>query len=420
MEPIGPAGPQDDHQPAQAPSSGPIILPDRKKKLLRIFFAVDLAIILAVAGWFLYLKPDSKDTPSNNQQSSNLSFEPSLMSLAITEGLSNIWDAAFPNIETAVITTREGMLYGVDLRNKTRWEIAKLDVRAEGEGGLLGITLDSKFSDNRYAYVCYNASSSPLTVRVARFKLAEDNRSILEQKDIIADIESQAGRHSGCRMTMGKDEVLWVGTGDSALRTAAQNPKSLAGKILRVDRDGKGVEGNLSDPFDPRIYSYGHRNTQGIVLFDQPAPNGALGLSAEHGSSRDDEINWLLPGNFGWDPATDKGNYDESVPMTDSDKYPDAVPAIWSSGKSTIAVSGLSTLKHEKWGNWRGRVVMAVLKDKHVRLISFAGDGKIESEEEILKDFGRVRSVNEALDGNLYITTDNGKGQDKLIRITPQ
>ena len=106
------------------------------------------------------------------------------------------------------------------------------------------------------------------------------------------------GRHSGCRPRFGPDGRLWIGTGDAAMPTVPQSPTSLGGKVLRVNTSGKGVPGNAPAPFDPRIYTYGHRNVQGIAF----SPGGKA-YSIEHGTGRDDEVNRLFAGaNYGWDP----------------------------------------------------------------------------------------------------------------------
>jgi glucose/arabinose dehydrogenase len=318
-----------------------------------------------------------------------------------------------------IFDERAGRLHGYDITTKKEWSIGTVpNVLAEGEGGLLGLAKDYDFATNRTMYACYNAIGRK-SVRVTKFTLSADYKTASGFTDIITDIQSQAGRHSGCRMEMDKNGMLWIGTGDSAIGTAAQNQTSLAGKILRVDRNGKGVEGNLKAPADTRIYNYGHRNIQGLVLFDKPLANGAVGLTAEHGPDKEDEINWLKPGNYGWNPNGTGGKYDESVPMTDLTKYPDAVPAIWNSGSSTIAVSGMSFLTSSRWSAWQGYLVVAALKGQQVRLIYITVAGKLVSQQEILKDFGRVRAVTEAPNGDLYLSTDNGNNSDKIIRVVP-
>lgn len=198
--------------------------------------------------------------------------------------------------------------------------------------------------------------------------------------------------------------------------SAPQNPKNLAGKILRVDREGKAAPGNLGAPFDDRIYSYGHRNTQGIAFL--PSLRGdAVGYSAEHGSTIDDEINVLKKGNFGWDP--DVAYTERGVPMTDMQKFPDATEATWRSGSPTQAPSGMAVLSGEKWKGWNGALAVAMLKDQCLEIILLDEAGKVSKDLRILTEYGRLRDVEQAPDGTLYISTDNGGNKDKIIRVVP-
>jgi glucose/arabinose dehydrogenase len=387
-----------------------------------VLVTIAIAIMLAI-GIPIVWQQVSKDEPTvTNQTTADPAREPELKAETVLDGLSNGWDMVFVDANTVLFDERAGQITGLSLATKERWDILKpSQLWAEGEGGMMGLTIDSAFIENHHAYVCYNAKvGTKRSVRVARFTLSADFKTATDFKDIIPDIQSQGGRHSGCRLATDRDGSLWVGTGDSALRTAAQDPKSLAGKILRVDREGKGISGNLPAPFDPRIYSYGHRNTQGLVLLASPLDNGAIGLTAEHGPDIQDEVNWLKPGNFGWDPAGSKSGYDESVPMTDIAKYPDAIPALWNSGESTVAVSGMTFLTSSKWRLWQGWTAVATLKGEHVRVLHITSDGSVRADKEILKDFGRIRTVLEGPDGNLYLTTDNGNKQDKIIRVVPE
>jgi len=141
------------------------------------------------------------------------------------------------------------------------------------------------------------------------------------------------------------------------------------------------------------------------------------GYSVEHGSDRDDEVNILKSGNFGWAPRV---TYEEDgIPMTDLVRYPDAISAVWSSGKPTIAPSGATLLSGKQWGIYNGALAVAVLKDKHVHIFKFDDANKLVFEREVLGDFGRIRSAAQGPDGNLYISTDNASN-DKIIKITPK
>jgi glucose/arabinose dehydrogenase len=176
------------------------------------------------------------------------------------------------------------------------------------------------------------------------------------------------------------------------------------------------LQDTLGGEFDPRIYSYGHRNIQGVAFTRDGQP--FLGVSVEHGPAVDDEVNQLtLGGNFGWDPVP---GYNESVPMTDKTQFPDAVEAVWSSGSPTLAPSGASFIYGDEWGQYDGVLLVAMLKTQHIRAIAFDQNGNITGEEEWFKEeYGRFRSVFQASDGSVYLTTDNGGGRDVVLRVVP-
>jgi glucose/arabinose dehydrogenase len=357
-----------------------------------------------------------QNTPTNSAAVKPQPTEPNLQITEVLTGLSRPWDVVFLPDTTLLFNERSGSVSKIVAGEKVI--IARIpDVYAVGEGGLTGLALDADFVKNRYLYTCMNSQSADrIDVRLIRWRLNEAATSLGERKDIVTNIPSnRSGRHSGCRVRSASDGTLWVGTGDAAIASNPQNPQSLGGKILHVNREGEAVSGNMSPPFDPRIFSYGHRNVQGIVLFDRPEGD-VYGYSVEHGSDRDDEINILQKGNFGWAPRV---TYVEAgIPMTDLSRFPDAVSAVWSSGFPTIAPSGATQLKGERWGSWENAVAMAVLKGKHVRIMNFDSSHKLLSEKTILTQFGRIRSTALAPDGSMYLTTDNGNN-DKIIQIIP-
>jgi len=337
---------------------------------------------------------------------------PTLQTTEVATGLGKLWDIAFTPDGSMLVAHYDGRMSFAEPGGSPQEFFTVSDVRAQGEGGLLGMTVDSQFATNRHVYACYASQSND--VRVVRWVLAADNSTLESATPIITGIDyNQSGRHSGCRVRMDKSNVLWVGTGDAAIESTPQDPQSLAGKILRVNRDGTAASGNLSAPFDDRIYSYGHRNTQGIALYDTPL-NGSAGFSVEHGSDEDDEVNRLVPGNFGWNPGP---GYDENVPMTDTGEYPDAVEAAWSSGAPTIAPSGATLLTGTQWKGWNGRLAVAVLKEQHLMIQQYNQDGQLQGSERFLQDdYGRIRSAVQGTDGNLYLATDSGA----IVRVTPQ
>jgi glucose/arabinose dehydrogenase len=340
---------------------------------------------------------------------------PELEATVIADGLKNVWDIGFTPTGTVLFTERAGEISKlVDGQKQSLLKVPGVYVR--GEGGLLGMTVDPDFTQSRYIFVCYNTSRD---IRVSRFTLNEAESALTNQKDIVTGLPTNTstypGRHSGCRPRFGPDNNLWVGTGDVAIGSNPQSPASLGGKIVRVDREGKGVSGNLPAPFDNRIFSYGHRNVQGLAMFGA-VKNGQYGFSVEHGTGVDDEVNKLVSGNFGYDPVP---GYNERVPMTDTDKFPDAITAVWSSGP-TIAPSGATIISGNNWGAYEGLLAVAILKGKELRLFEINADNAVTKETSLLKDtYGRLRSVNMGPDNSMYLTTDNGTN-DQIIKVSPK
>lgn len=392
------------------------------KRLSYIYMAVFLltAVVTALAIWWAARQAFVQNVQLASPQpvAVNNTEVPRLTSEAVVRGRSFIWDIAFlPDAnKTMLFTERSGAVSAL-IDGNTR-EVARInDVYARGEGGLLGMAVDPDFSQNRFIYTCFNSTQGGPDVRVVRWRVADDLASLHDRNDIVVGIPSnQSGRHSGCRMAFGPDDYLWIATGDAAMGNTPQDPKGLGGKVLRVDRDGKAAaQGNVGGDFDPRIYSYGHRNSQGIAFFTRPIA-GAVGVSVEHGPNVDDEVNPLRPGNFGWNPVP---GYNEAVPMTDIQQFPDAVPSIWSSGRPTLAPSGMAVIKGRTWQAWNGALAVAMLKTQHLRIIRLDKDLRVTDQQEILKDRGRLRAVVQGPSNALYISTSNGQ-DDQIIRLTPQ
>ena len=326
-------------------------------------------------------------------------------------GLDKPWDIAWLPNGTVVVTERPGRLnVYVDGPNAKPEVIPLPDVVARGEGGLMGLEVDPSFTDNGLIYICTTSSVGAQTdVRVVKLTMrTPDGGAMLRRDDIVTGLPYSTGRHSGCRPRFGPDGFLWVGTGDAAIGTNPQDDESLGGKVLRIDRSGAAAPGN---PGGYRWYSKGHRNVQGIAF-----RSDGLGMSAEHGPNVDDEINLLVSGNFGWDPVP---GYNESVPMTDLQKYPDAIEAVWSSGAPTLALSGATFVEGDAWGDWDGVLAVATLKAEHLHIYFVDGQGNVTGEERVIENEGRLRSARQGPDGLLYITTDGGGNDGKVLRVTP-
>lgn len=343
---------------------------------------------------------------------------PDLTVTVVKAGLTNPWDLTFVSNGTMFFTERPGR---ISVRHPDG-EVAPVtagmsDLFASGETGLMGIVADPAFASNRRVYTCQGAQNGTARdIRVVPWTVASGGRTFDRQPALVTGLPVSSGRHGGCRLRFGADGQLWIGTGDAAIGTIPQDLTSLGGKVLRVDKTtGAGSAGNpfagSSNVDTRRIWSWGHRNLQGLAL----RSDGTM-WSVQHGSDRDDEINAGASGNYGWDPVP---GYDESVPMTDTQKFPDAVPAKWSSGFPTIATSGATWLRGSKWEAWEGALAVATLKGQSLRIMFFEADGDFRSMQTVLAStYGRLRTAQLGPDGNLYLTTSNGV-DDKVLRVTP-
>ncbi len=338
---------------------------------------------------------------------------PNLVVSTPVSGLSIPWDLAFTPDGTLLFTQRAGVLSS-RLADGTVGTIDAdfAEVLSTGENGLMGIVVDPDFASNRRFYTCQTHVGPEMQVIAWTIDAAYTIATRVADP-LVGDMPTASSRHGGCRLRFGPEGYLWIATGDAATGTVPQDLTSLGGKVLRVDPStGAGAPTN---PFaSSRVYTYGHRNMQGLAL----RPGTSQMWSVEHGPAFDDEINLLVAGrNYGWDPVP---GYNQGVPMTDLVKFPDAVEAKWSSGSTTLATSGGIFLEGAQWGVWEGRLAVATLKDSKLRLFEFTPEGDFVSQvvvSELDGAYGRLRTPMMGPDGALYVTTSNGSGQDRILRI---
>ncbi|HEX2301702.1 MAG TPA: PQQ-dependent sugar dehydrogenase [Pseudonocardiaceae bacterium] len=356
----------------------------------------------------------------------------------VAAGLEHAWDIGVLPDGSALITERPGRIRLLaDTRPGTRVTPVAADlsdVYVEGEGGLMGLVVHPDFARTRHFTTCqtHHEAGAPVDVRLITWELSLDGRQARRVADpLVAGLTlNPSGRHSGCRPTIGPDGYLYVGTGDSAMPDVAQDRTKLGGKVLRVDlRTGKPAPGN---PFagspnaaERLVYTYGNRNVQGVTV--QPG-TGRLFVT-EHGPDVDDEINILRAGgNYGWDPSRGgtRDRYDESVPMTDLQRFPGAVRPVWTSGDETEAICGSAFIADVpggkvRWGTMQGLLAVAALRGSTLLLMRVAPDGKVTEVGQVPEldgGYGRLRAVRAGPDGALYVTTSNGD-DDKVLRVAP-
>jgi glucose/arabinose dehydrogenase len=337
---------------------------------------------------------------------------PTLSVATHLSGLDLPWDLAFTPDGTLLFTEKAGRLSAV-VGGTVRRLATLSDVFNVGESGLTGLAVDPEFAANRRIYTCFSwTDGTNRDVRVQAWTVdAALTTATRAGNPIVSGIPLTSGRHAGCRPRFGPDGNLWVGTGDAVIGTAPQDRNSLGGKVLRVDKlTGAAAAGN---PFPGnRVYTYGHRNVQGLAL----RPGGQM-FSVEHGTSRDDEVNLLRAGgNGGWDPVP---GYVESAPMTDLAKFPDAMRPVWTSGATSLAPSGATFVTASGWRGLTGSLILACLRGSQLRALTLDGAGALTNEQVILSGQGRLRTPVQGPDGSLYVSTSNGGGSDRILRVTP-
>ncbi|MCW2636488.1 MAG: Soluble quinoprotein glucose/sorbosone dehydrogenase [Blastococcus sp.] len=354
------------------------------------------------------------DAGQGGPSASPSSRAPALDVTVVADGLDHPWDVVQAADGTLLFDERAGGFTAVLPDGTVRPLRADFDdLYAQGETGLMGLELDPDFAGNRRLYSCQGkqADDGGRSIAVVAWTVTADWSAATRVADPLVGgipVNQQAGRHGGCRLRFAPDGALLIGTGDNALGTNPQNPESLAGKVLRADPDTGEVV----------VWTIGHRNVQGLAV----RPGTGQVFSVEHGPDRDDEVNLLRSGaNFGWDPVG-SGTYDESVPMTDPD-IAGAVPAVWSSGERTLATSGATFVDGEQWGSYDGLLLIGLLKAQGVLALRLDPAGALEEQfrlPELDGSRGRLRSVVRGTDGDVYVTTDNGDGSDRILQVAPR
>ncbi|MEL7561587.1 PQQ-dependent sugar dehydrogenase [Dehalogenimonas sp. 4OHTPN] len=354
--------------------------------------ATILIVVVLVAGGFIWwnflARRAIPPPPDGNSQ----------IASAVVEGLEIPWELAFLSDGAILLTERPGRVRYIDSSGALRADpLPGVEgVAAVGEGGLLGLALHPGFDYNRwiYLYHTYRAGSG-LANRVVRYTLG--NGLTLSGYTVIIDGIPGGNVHNGGRIKFGPDGLLYIGTGDSGIDTLAQDLNSLAGKILRLNDDGSIPSNN---PFpNSAVYSYGHRNVQGLAW------DGFGQLWAtEHGSNNFDELNLIeAANNYGWPVVRGE----TTAPGMTGPKL--------HSGNDTWAPSGLTF--------FQGSLYFTGLRGQSIFEYNLQ-TGRLT--RYLNGIFGRLRDIVNGPDGYLYVITNNldGRGiplagDDHLIRINP-
>ena len=344
----------------------------------------------------------------------------------ITDRLEHPWGIAFLPDGRALVTERPGRLRVVRPAGDVSEPVGGVpEVFAENQGGLLDIALDPAFAANDRIYLSYarRCPGGGATTAVTRAKLVDkgDGASLADAEDIlVADACHPGGRHFAGRMVFDRDGYLYVAVGDRGIGEAADNAavqdlRNHIGTVLRLTTDGAPAPGN---PFadrkdaDAAVFTYGHRNIQGMTLH----PDSGAVWTHEHGPRGGDEVNILVAGtNYGW-PEITYGEHYRGGEIGPEAAEGLAQPHLY--WDPSIAPSGMAFVDGEAAiPEWRGDLLIGALAYQLLARLEWDGapGTLVETERLLVNELGRIRSVTQAPDGAIVILTDAPNG--KVVRL---
>ena len=324
-------------------------------------------------------------------------------------GLELPWSIAFLPDGTALLTELPGKLRRIDAAGRPGLPIENVPaVYFAGQGGLFDVALHPDHADNGLIFLSY-AEGGLHDNGTAVLRARLEGNSLQEAEVIFRNFSRKdTPMHYGGRLAFLPDGTLLLTTGDGFdYREAAQDVGSGLGKVLRMNADGSPADGNPF-PGSPYVYSYGHRNPQGLTV----SRSGDIWLH-EHGPRGGDELNRIEAGvNYGWPAITFGMDYSGAVisPYTEWEGM--AQPEIqWT---PSIAPSGLTVYEAELFPGWKGDIFLGALVNREVRRVDLAA-GRVSGEEALFEEIdARIRDVRTGPEGALYILTP-----DSVVRVLP-
>lgn len=357
----------------------------------------------------------------------NVPDETGIALVTVADGLEHPWGLDWLPDGSALVTERAGDLHLIRIGLPEPMPISGVPaVFAAGQGGLLDIAVHPEFADNGLVYLSYAAGDRGANrTQVARGVL--DGSVLRDLEVIFAVADTKAGaQHFGSRLLWLPDGTLLVSIGDGgnppvafdgqAIRLQAQNPGTHFGSLIRIHDDGSIPSDNPvvgGSDAQPEIWSYGHRNVQGLAL----DPVTGVIWANEHGARRGDELNRVEVGeNYGWPQVTHSRNYGLGSLISPHTSLPGMVDPtlVW---MTTVAPSGLVVYRGDVFPEWDGDLLSGGLVSQDIRRIDLDGNGIVIGETSIGID-ARVRDVSVSPDGHVYVLTDESDGA--LIRLDPQ
>lgn len=356
-----------------------------------------------------------QEAAENENNEPNESYE--LETIVSAEEIAMPWSMTWLPDGDMLISDFEGELRRYSDGELQEDPIAGLpEVTEQGQGGLMDVALHPEYEDNGWIYIAYASSEGEgdgANTAIIRAQL-EDNELVDVEQLYKAEPNSDRGQHFGGRIEFDEDRYLYFSIGDRGNRD--ENPQDITrdgGKIYRLYDDGSVPEDNpFVDEEDAieAIYSYGHRNPQGM---DRHPDTGEI-WTHEHGPRGGDEINIIEAGNnYGWPEICFCIDYDGSEITPDTSKSGMEQPEwYWD---PSIAPSGMTFVTSDRYPEWQGDLLVGSLKFNHVMHVMLDGS-EVTGEEELFEDIGRVRDVRQGPDGYVYVATEG----DGIIRIEPE
>ena len=400
---------------------------------------------------------------------------PMIKATPILEGLDKPWDMNVRPDGTMFFTeickglsmrSPDGKVTNIyGMKGSSGYSSSGADLFCSGQAGMMGVVADRNFDDNRRLYVAstsdkYHGSGCKTNFErcdgniVMRLTLSKDLTSVTDRTDIVKDIQYKPfesnqpfggpGAHNGGRLRVGPGGYLWVAGGDRHRGVCPQSPDLLCGKVLRIDTDGNAhPDNNPPAGFDKRIYTYGHRNVQGIDF----RPSDGRAFTAEHGPWHSDEITALVNGgNGGWDPqqniagrnscpdeycgyepdqmdGKDPAVRASYMPMSDT-RFTDLMHPTWNNNGYSQGTGSAAFLKGDNWGIYEGRLATGVMGigfggtpiGQRIDMVGITADAlAINAITRMPLGFSkRFRGLVMGPDNALYVAVDEGE----IYRVT--
>ncbi|WP_374951498.1 PQQ-dependent sugar dehydrogenase [Mucilaginibacter sp.] len=350
--------------------------------------------------FFITCKKSTDDSTDNRPDAT-------LTDVVLTQNLTFPWEILWGADNKLWITERGGKISRVDPATGAITPVITLtDVVSQGEGGLLGMVLHPDFATTPEVFVAYNyLKAGQYTKKIVKFTY---NGTTLINPVVLLDNIPAAVNHNGTRLAISPDKKLFITSGDAATASRAQDKSNPAGKIQRINLDG-------SIPADnpvagSTLWSYGHRNPQGLVFVVDRL------YSSEHGNTTDDEVNIIQKDrNFGWPTVEGFCNTNDEKSFCTINNVAEPIFA-WT---PTIAPSGIDYYNHNAIPQWKNSLLLAVLKDQELLQLKLndAGD-KVDVVNTFYKNsYGRLRDLAISPIGDVYLITSNGTN-DKIIKVS--